>query len=103
MKVVTINKHGVIVWERDLMGQHTIHLRNYNNQIHYKADISYFVKEKLKPNDIIACNDSTLILDLTNKHGTGVLDVIVIDNTRIQPTHRVTHLIKKKKYFRIKS
>ena len=97
MKVVTINKDGVIVWERDLMGQHTIHLRNYNNQIHYKADISYFVKEKLKPNDIIACNDSTLILDLTNKHGTGVLDVIVIDNARIQPTHRVNHLILKSK------
>ena len=53
MKVVTINKHGVIVWERDLMGQHTIHLRNYNNQIHYKADISYFVKvEKIEEDSL---------------------------------------------------
>ena len=90
MKVIAITTNGVIVWEKDLMGQHTIHLRSYNNQIEYKTDISYFVKEKLRPNDIVACNDNTFILDLTNKHGCGILDVIVTDNARIQPVHRVS-------------
>ena len=92
MKVVTVNKKGVVIWEKDLVkGQHTIHLRSYNNQIVHKTDISYFTKENLKPNDIIACNDHTIILDLTNKDGTGVLDVLHLVNDSIaQHDPRVT-------------
>ena len=92
MKVVTLNKNGVVIWEKDLVkGQHTLHLRNYNNQIVHKTDISYFTKENLKPNDIIACNDHTIILDLTNKDGTGVLDVVILDtDTTVQHDPRVT-------------
>ena len=80
MKVVTVNKNGVLVWERDVMGQHSVHLRNYKNQVIYKKDISYFIKDRLKLNDIIPYNNNTIILDFTNKHGTGVLDVVCLDN-----------------------
>lgn len=76
-KVVSINKDGVIIWEKDIKEIHSIHLRNFSNKKIFQTKIDYFVNDEqnLKPNDIVGCNEHWFLMDMTNKFGFGILDL----------------------------
>lgn len=66
------------MWEKDLVNLYTIHFLSYDNDPESNTPLEYLKNDelKLKPNDLIACEDSTFVLDLTSKYGTGVLDLV---------------------------
>ncbi len=79
MKVVKADERGVVVWEKDILGNHSLQLRNYSNRKIFKIDINYFAQDKddpLKLNDVVGCTEKLFVMDLTNKFGLGVLDVV---------------------------
>lgn len=82
MKVVKADKNGILFWERDIFGNHSLQKRDFRNKMIFKIDLDYFVQDdlQLKPNDIIDCSDSKFVIDFTNKHGSGVLDVVSYKN-----------------------
>ena len=77
-KVVSINKNGVVIWEKNTKEHHSLHLRSYSKKMVFKTMLDYFTQDelKLKPNDIVGCTDEFFILDMTNKFGLGVLDIV---------------------------
>ena len=81
-KVVFANDDGLLVWEKDASENHSIHFRNYKNQLEYTTDLKYLATTskddfKLKLNDIIECDKELIIIDMTKTiDGTGVLDIV---------------------------
>ena len=81
-KVVFANDSGLLVWEKDAQENHSIHFRNYKNELVYTTDLKYLATTsrddfKLKLNDIIECDKELIIIDMTKTmNGTGVLDIV---------------------------
>ena len=81
-KVVFANDSGLLVWEKDAQENHSIHFRNYKNELVYITDLKYLATTsrddfKLKLNDIIECDKELIIIDMTKTmNGTGVLDIV---------------------------
>ena len=81
-KVVFANDCGLLVWEKDAQENHSIHFRNYKNELVYTTDLKYLATTskddfKLKLNDIIECDKELIIIDMTKTmNGTGVLDIV---------------------------
>lgn len=82
VKVMFSNKQGlIVVWEKDMTNAHTLHFMGHDNEVKRSVHLTYLQNDDLhlKPNDMIPCgdeDDSTLVLDLTCKYGTGVLDLV---------------------------
>ena len=81
-EVVFANDSGLLVWEKDAQENHSIHFRNYKNELVYTTDLKYLATTsrddfKLKLNDIIECDKELIIIDMTKTmNGTGVLDIV---------------------------
>ena len=81
-KVVFANDSGLLVWEKDAKENHSVHFRNYKNELVYTTDLNYLATTskdnfQLKLNDIIECDKELIIIDMTKStNGTGVLDIV---------------------------
>lgn len=77
VKIVQATQRGIVVWEKSLLdGCHKLQLRSYSNKKKVQIDVNYFNKETFRLNDIVGCNEHIFVADLTQKDGTGVLDVV---------------------------
>ena len=81
-KVVAFLSTGILVWEKNVLERHCIHLRSYQNGLIFATKLSYLEVEdsktdsKLKLNDIVGGPTNKVIIDITTVLGTGILDIV---------------------------
>ena len=75
-KVVSIDLNkGILVWEKDILEKHSLHLRSMNNKLLFKTHLLELDTRPQRINDIVHCGRNLVIIDLTDKFGNGLLDM----------------------------
>ena len=86
-KVIAFLSTGILVWEKNMLERHCIHLRSYQNSLIFVTKLSYLEVDednskkdysKLKLNDVVGGGPTTnkVIIDITTVLGTGILDIV---------------------------
>ena len=96
MKVVCIDlEKGILVWEKDILEKHSLHLRSLKNKLLFKTNLEPLETRPQRVNDIIQCGRNMVILDLTDKFGNGLLDMYDYRQGRVlkrfQHPHKPQH------------